>query len=285
MPSVVKQREQRALVYSQRVDVGGWLQHPDTPPHVHGRYVGYTWWGCRCPECRLFNSIRSRDTRLRMKWNRMVIHSLFQLTPRAVPLPLPEMPEALKEELLFPPEPVLPEPVTDPIPVREPAPVREPEKQPETLDGIPIPDIIPALHDQMTIPLLRRISDAYFTPQWTTELASGVKKRVHGDIEVLVGTGPGMPVISFRERPQKEPSEYKPQGIPKAKGGRGGRSAPTSIKDLLKALKARGCTVSTTGSGHYQVKKNGKTITIPSTVSDARSVKNAVAQLRRDGVM
>jgi predicted RNA binding protein YcfA (HicA-like mRNA interferase family) len=63
-------------------------------------------------------------------------------------------------------------------------------------------------------------------------------------------------------------------------------SATKEVKALVRHLRRQGFTVSLTKrSGHYKVRhpESPGMVILPSTPSDARSLRNAVAQLRRIG--
>ena len=56
------------------------------------------------------------------------------------------------------------------------------------------------------------------------------------------------------------------------------------VKKLMKALEKQGFECEIGGSGHPKVYREGKFITsLPSTPSDWRSLKNALALLKREG--
>ena len=56
------------------------------------------------------------------------------------------------------------------------------------------------------------------------------------------------------------------------------------VQRIVKAAKAQGFTVTTTGKGHPMFHRDGKFVcTGPSTPSDHRSIPNLIAQLRRAG--
>lgn len=59
------------------------------------------------------------------------------------------------------------------------------------------------------------------------------------------------------------------------------------LRTLLKALRAQGFTVDRTGSGHWLVRNaEGRAVaTIAGTASDHRSLRNALAVLRRAGLI
>ena len=54
------------------------------------------------------------------------------------------------------------------------------------------------------------------------------------------------------------------------------------VKAILKVLQREGCTVKTTGGGHWRVSRTGcQSITIAKTPSDGRTLKNIRADVRR----
>lgn len=153
------------------------------------------------------------------------------------------------------------------------------------------PPVTPGVRDHIKdFATLEAITKAYFEPQIVSPAVEpGRERRTYEDMEIIVAQNGTQPVIWFKAREVATgPSELlaeKPKSTPKAKGGRGGSQAPTDIKALLKALEASGCKIEKTGSGHIKVTRDGKTITLPSTASDWRSLKNSVAQARKDGLL
>ena len=56
------------------------------------------------------------------------------------------------------------------------------------------------------------------------------------------------------------------------------------MRRMLKALEEQGFDVTRTQRGHYEVRKDGRRVaTIAGTASDHRSIRNAVAYLRKAG--
>ncbi|OEV11952.1 hypothetical protein [Streptomyces nanshensis] len=60
--------------------------------------------------------------------------------------------------------------------------------------------------------------------------------------------------------------------------------AHKEVRDLIRKLERQGFTVKLAKSGHYKIYKGSQLLgTLPATPSDARSLKNAVAALKRAG--
>ena len=60
--------------------------------------------------------------------------------------------------------------------------------------------------------------------------------------------------------------------------------ASKEVRQLIKKLERQGFDVDPSKSGHYKVRKNGRLITtLAGTPSDSRSLKNAMAVLKRAG--
>lgn len=155
------------------------------------------------------------------------------------------------------------------------------------------PPVIPAVRERITtVDALRSISNAYYSPEWTAPLEMGRERRVFGTMEVIVDPNGNSPVIAFRER---EVAEGRPELLVEKKPtkkvnnktskGEGNRVKITDAKSLLAALKAAGCTVKHTGSGHLKVGKDGRYVTIPATASDHRAIPNALSDARKQGLL
>jgi hypothetical protein len=263
--------------------------------------MGRVQYGCCCKPCRDWgyqSQVRSRETR---EFNSRIIEAL-----RAKPCP--EAPVLVPEptKVVLPPE----APVDEEALTRTLSAIRTPSK-PKTngrkTNGHKVanePALIKPVEDEVKPPpttkgvrdyikdvaTFEAITKAYYEPQIVSPAAEpGRERRIYEDMEIIVAQGGSYPVIWFKRREVATgPSQLlaeKPKAPPKAKGGRGGSQAPTDIRALLKALEASGCKIEKTGSGHIKVTRDGKTITLPSTASDWRSLKNSVAQARKDGLL
>lgn len=279
--------------YAQRGrDDQGRLVSLITPSH--GTSTGYVSYGCRCEPCSQWQRRRYEGDLERRTHNAEILRALQRCpaqretpAPVAKPKPPPVEPEPLVE-----PEP---EPAPASVVVDEPAEPITFTVGEKAVDGR-VPPVIGTIRerikDQRTLTL---ITKAYFEPDWsapadlTRSNGHSRERRTFQGMEIIVGEGEGHPVIWFRER---EVATGKPAivedsklSLRKAKGGRGGSTAPTEQRDLLELLKASGCEVETTGSGHIRVSKNGKTVVLPSTASDWRSLRNTIAAARKQGLM
>ena len=59
--------------------------------------------------------------------------------------------------------------------------------------------------------------------------------------------------------------------------------AHKDVRQLLKAAEARGCEVSRTKGGHWRISRPGcPPVTLSNTPSDARAMRNALADLKRN---
>ncbi len=160
------------------------------------------------------------------------------------------------------------------------------------VDDVRRPPLTPGVAGHIkTFDIYEAITKAYYEPQIVSPAVEpGRERRTYEDMEIIVAQGGTYPVIWFKRREEvgTGPSQLlaeKPKATPKAKGGRGGSQGPADLKDLLKALETSGCKIEKTGSGHIRVTKDGKSIILPSTASDWRSLKNSLAQVRRDGML
>jgi hypothetical protein len=67
--------------------------------------------------------------------------------------------------------------------------------------------------------------------------------------------------------------------------GKAPGNCPTNIKDLKRRLSDLGVDISRGGNNHLHFRYNGKLVaTSASTPSDIRTIRNVVADLRRNGV-
>jgi hypothetical protein len=135
-----------------------------------------------------------------------------------------------------------------------------------------------------SLDMLNRFLQAYHNPQWTVVMDGGREKRVADDVEVIVGENDG-PVLAIYERQPLDEPDFTPKkmtGIKKSKGGGGGSSAPTDVKELLERLPAIGCSWEHTRNGHIKVlTPTKKSVILPGTTSDWRSTRNAWSQIQR----
>lgn len=286
-PSVRAQRQD-----ARRWDPDGNLVSTLAPDDAHGSSKGYMQFYCHCEPCNKW-ARRYRLARYEVQLhNQRIIESLSKKTgssqqqARSVAqtngklptkLPTPDRPTPAE---VAPPQP--PKPVEIDL-----SKVQIGAKNDEERKVFPV---VPSVREQIkTVATFEAISDAYFRPEWTAPLENGRERRAHGEMQIIVDPNGDAPVIWFGER---EVATGKPEilqkvtnGIAKAKGGRGGSTGPTSVNSLLELLRKGGCTIERAGSGHIKVAKNGRTLTLPSTASDWRSLRNTLAEAKRQGLL
>lgn len=298
---------QRRLAQRER-DEEGYLISQVAPPHLHGRSSGRTAYGCCCKACRdwgIAYRLRRRET---LAHNLRIIEALRNGTYN----PCPEAPAPVET-----PEPtrvVLPteaqvdeEKLTKSLsairtPTRtnghkrstEPVLTKTDREKYRTVGVTDVrrPPLTPGVAGHIkSFDTYEAITKAYYEPQIVSPATEpGRERRTYEDMEIIVAQGGTYPVIWFKRREEvgTGPSQLlatKQKATPKAKGGRGGSQGPADTKELLKALEASGCTIEKTNGGHIRVTKNGKTIILPSSASDWRSLKNSLAQARKDGML
>lgn len=297
--------------YAQRVrGDNGRLISTICPEATHGKSTGYMTYGCHCDACNAWYDAY-RAVQVQRK-----IHNRFVLTmglqphinrcPQAPETPpigsLPTEDEIEHVELVTLPEG--PEFFEDDEPVEKIQTAFDSGAQQVTRAPIEIkgpdtpkaPPVIPSVRERITsVATLEKISKAYFTPQWVAP-ATGHdtpdlrERRVFEDMEIIVGDTDNLngPVLWFKERDlaDVEPVVAQPQkALPKAKGGRGGSTKPTTFKDLMAKLKSAGCEITTTGGGHVKVTRDGQSLIMPSTASDYRALANTLANARKAGLL
>lgn len=87
------------------------------------------------------------------------------------------------------------------------------------------------------------------------------------------------------EAPEAAVIAFERSRSPVEGSGRGHRITDPGIRALLDQCRQKGAQVNKLGSGHYEVRKGGKRIAVVSaTPSDHRSVPNARAEIRRNGL-
>jgi hypothetical protein len=288
---------------AQRVfDEDGFLVSRIAPEHTHGRAMGRIQFGCCCKPCREWSwhsQLRRRESKAH---NLRIIEALRNKSCPQAPELAPETPEPTK--VVLPTEAQVDEEKL----TRALSTIRTPSKKtnghkvtkPTTervltrpkVDPNRRPPVTPGVRDYIKdVATYEAIAKAYYEPQVVSPAVEpGRERRTYEDMEIIVAKGGTYPVIWFKRRAEvgAGPSQLlaeKPKATPKAKGGRGGSQGPTDLKALLKALEASGCKIERTGSGHIKVTRDGKTMTLPSTASDWRSLKNSLAQARKDGML
>lgn len=285
---------------AQRVLRDGRLVSEIAPPHAHGRAVGYQTWSCRCEACSDWSTRRDRQHAEIWVFNQQIIDRLAaqrrapsapcvekptrqpQLEPAEVHRPV-ETPKPVVKPKIVPPKPV--EPPRPPIAVDE-IKIGTTEW---TFDPTMVPPLIPAVRERVkTVGQIEAITRAYHQPDWSSPGGpEDREKRVYGNTQIVVATDGNVIWWSEREvaKGESELLTAAPKGLPKAKGGGVGTRVPTTAKELEKMLKQAGCEIEPTGSGHIRVSRDGKTIIMPSTASDWRSLANVIGQARRKGLM
>lgn len=295
----LRRRQEVELRRSQRVLRNGRLVSDIAPEHVHGRASGYNNWCCRCERCTEWSVERDRRHSENWTFNQQIIDRLAsqRRSPSApcVEAPAPARLEPTVEKVE---KPVAPAPKV--IQKQPPKPV-EPLRQYVPIDEITVgstdwkfepslvPSLIPAVRERVkTVEDIEKITRAYHLPDWSSPGGpEGRERRVYDTTQIIVATDGN--VIWWGEREvatgNSELITATPKSLPKAKGGGIGTRTPTSTEDLMAVLKKAGCEVEHTGSGHIRVSRGGKSIIMPSTASDWRSLANTIGQARRAGLM
>lgn len=262
--------------YANRIVREGHLYSEIAPERTHGHSTGYMSYGCRCAVCREWNRNQRREYYLRFAYNAQIIKALCAARS-AEPA----------TEQRRPPERRHP---------RTPEPVPPPQRIDELLPAqvSPPPPVTRAVREQITsIAMLELITKAYNEPDWVapadrkTSEGKPRERRSYQGVEIIVGEHGD--VIAFHERDVAEgpPEILQPvkRAMPKAKGTGGGSRGPSTQEALLAELRKAGCDVSQTGSGHIRVTKGEGSLVLPSSASDWRSLKNAVADARKLGLL
>lgn len=262
----------------------GSLISPDTPRH--GYSTSYVAFGCRCRDCRTWQQQYQIDRVSRIVHNREIIAALQ-----------PERDDLIAEAPVAVIEPhdggntVLPGESQLGALRRQGLP--RPLVKPEEVDVVTLarrvaPDKVPPFTDVVrrrvtTVKALEDISSAYFEPEWTTRREDGRERRFGRGYEIVLSERDT--IVWFAKRDLETAAQQrKTRGLPKAKGGRGGRKAVTR-DGLLDSLRKAGCEVSLTGSGHYRAAKNGNAIVLPNTASDRRAYLNALSDAKKQGLL
>lgn len=308
MKMTTSAKEARLRRWSHRVeDEYGRVVNPAAPESVHGTSYGYVGWGCRCKPCADWSSRNGEAAAKRRIHNQLILMGLqsrFRLGGTCNVGELAEKPDHISiiEYAPSPRQVVAVEYDDEPQEKVEKAfdrgvkrQTRKPVSEVHLAPELPAaPPVITSVRERITsIAELEAISKAYFDPQWRApatghDTGEARERRAHGSMEIIVGENDG-PVLWFSEREvgtgESEVLNPKIKGIKKAKGGRGGSTDPTTYKDLLDRLKAAGCTVSVTGSGHHKVEKDDRFVILPRSASDIRSIKNSVMEARNQGLL
>jgi hypothetical protein len=264
----------RRRALARRVFVNGrWIA--PIPTEKHGLPSTYTYFGCRCDECRPARSAAAATSRAR------TARRSTEVPRYPVPVPSPIILQA------SPPPPPQPRPV--------PPEDRQDHDDEAALDAFlktVIPTALSRIRDAEHAQALAR---AFHDPTFTMQQADGRQRRYHDGLFVVVSPDNGAVIfIGDADHPREiravEAAERaagpRTRGQPRAKGGRGGTRRPTSYDEVLTRLAELGFTYSLSGGGHYKVlSPRGEVMPpIPATPSDWRSVANTVADYRRRGV-
>lgn len=260
----------------RHVDADGHVVSTIIPSHLHGRPSGYILYGCLCPSCKGWARNYKAELAERRAFNQRIIDQIMCASGQEV------------QKTDHPQLSVVADTPVEPAPEPERAVVPLPRQQPVKITPFPLTSgVRERISDVATV---EAISRAYHRPEWVAVLEDDRERRVHGNMEIIVGTNANKPVLFFREREEVGTGDaelLKPakKAVPKAKGGRGGSQGPSDYSGLIERLKAAGCTVERTGSGHIKVGRNGRSVTLPATASDWRALKNSIAQARREGLL
>lgn len=281
-PSATTLRQRR---FAERVMVDGRWVHPTAPAHVHGKSMGYMSYGCRCSPCSAWNW-RAKQVSIERQIHNMQL--LMQMkTPADERIKIAD--PGLEKLLDVSAKPTITYLDAEPRPPRQ-----KPERRIKPKIDLDPPPLIPAVRERIgTVSMLEKITKAYYEPDWRAPVDrlhsndQDRERRTFQDVEIVVGESGH--VIWFTERevatgtPEIVTASQK--ALPKVRGTGGGSRGPRDQDALIAALKASGCDVTKTGSGHIRVTKDGKSLILPSTASDWRSLQNSLAQARRQGLL
>lgn len=323
MKMTTSAKESRQLRWSHRVEnEHGRIVNPAAPESVHGTSYGYVGWGCRCERCADWSSKSGAAATKRRIHNQLILMGMqlrLRLGGTCNVGELAEKPghggeggdtlhqgmtaddhaamRHLQDQVIrfVPPDDESQEKVEKAFDRGVKRQTRRPVTEVHLTPDLPAaPPVITSVRERITsVAELEAISKAYFDPQWRApatghDTGEARERRAHGTMEIIVGENDG-PVLWFSEREvgtgESEVLNPTIKGIKKAKGGRGGSTDPTTYKDLLDRLKAAGCTVSVTGSGHHKVEKDDRFVILPRSASDIRSIKNSVMEARNQGLL
>lgn len=149
----------------------------------------------------------------------------------------------------------------------------------------PVPQMLRAVRERITtLETLGLVVAAYHEPHWRLVMDGGREKRAYKSIEIVVADehGPILAVYDRKTEPDEVVQKETANGVRRAKGGRGGSKAPTTLKELKSRLPSLRCSWETTRNGHVRVVTPGnQSVIMPSTASDWRSIRNSWAQLQR----
>lgn len=275
--AVVTGNERRRNWYDCRILVGGRLVAP-LPEDYHGKRSTYDYYGCRCDLCAIAARKRTRH--------------------KPVPEPRFSTVEDTEPEATAPVVPTFLEPVPAPrqsVAEDEPAPeatARPPERCDTAVPdlGAEVPDITLGARAEITsVDQLRHVVEAYHRPQWTAPVPSDptLETRSANGHTIKVNTDTGVVVfVGTSDQPGGEPESLREREVPKStKRGGSGSGMPTSYMELINRLVALGCTVDPRGGRHITVTlPNGQRRSLPRRSGDWRSVRNAVSELKADGL-
>lgn len=148
-----------------------------------------------------------------------------------------------------------------------------------------------AVHDLRRLSLRAvSVAEVLAAPDSSMPAAYGEVREVRGSgLAVLVPSSGSRLVIAVGLVPTADPEEDAParapggRGVPRAKSGGSGSWAPSSGRGLADRLVLFGFACSPKGSGHIEARHPGfdESFIIPSTPSDARSLPNSMAYIKR----
>lgn len=264
-------RRRQARLARRMIGSNGRFFQPYMPVEAHGLWSGYNYWGCQCVLCdaagkRYYRESRARKReRVRFLTRPVICTGDLRLDP---PPPPPLIICAADLTL-------------DPPPPRDPV---------STFTWTPPPMTSTARAMVESVEHLEKICRAYYEPEaiYPDPKGDDRVRRRWGDVAVTVVPNGMIIYIAEAERGEGPPTflAARARGLPKARGGRGGRRTPTSVGDIIDALRKLKVPVERNGTGHWRVTlPDGGSYSIPATPSGGnRSIPNTVADLRRFGV-
>jgi hypothetical protein len=279
--------EKRYARLEERIPLfDGRMFHPQA---THGTWSGYTYWCCRCDECRVFGRLMTQRREDRRRHNRRILAHMLHGSPLESPLQPRETFEVTPEqfdELTRQAEEAIraggADPITDDDLDEVPA-FTWPE-------GLAIPIISPGARTHVrNREHLVDIARAVQEPEVVLPVSDreGWTRRKREPVMVVVARD-GTIVNIADYTADTGPSELldaAPKALPKAKGGRGGRRRFGSTDDLIAELRRLKIPMERTGGDHLKVRcPDGSFYITASTGSDWRGVLNAMAELRAKGV-
>lgn len=256
--------------YERRVvGANGHPYSEETPRHGHS--TSYVAFGCRCAECQAWQANYHVERINRMIHNMRIIAKL----------PCPEAPAPVPEPVSVPPSTLTEERIEELV--------EEAERGYDLQVGVKVnADRLPPMTNAVrgyirTVEMLHKVAKAYFEPDFTAN-SEGRERRFGQGLELIVSDEGRIVWVHTRAEVPDAVVAYKPKGLPKAKGGRGGRAAVTK-DSLIEQLTAAGCTVAHTGSGHLRISKGERSIILPATTSDRRAMLNALSDARKQKLL